>query len=52
MRALERLRRPRDGAVRVWQAVAAKENGFTMIEALLALAAAMAVAAAVPALLS
>nr|WP_216366457.1 competence type IV pilus minor pilin ComGF [Geobacillus sp. BMUD] len=52
MRALERLRRPRDGAVRVWQAVAAKENGFTMIEALLALAAAMAVAAVVPALLS
>jgi len=38
--------------VRVWQAVAAKENGFTMIEALLALAAAMAVAAVVPALLS
>ncbi len=38
--------------MRVWQAVAAKENGFTMIEALLALAAAMAVAAVVPALLS
>ncbi|MFC0296947.1 competence type IV pilus minor pilin ComGF [Geobacillus jurassicus] len=38
--------------MRVWQTVAAKESGFTMIEALLALAAAIVIAAAVPALLS
>ncbi|MGG3949273.1 competence type IV pilus minor pilin ComGF [Geobacillus thermodenitrificans] len=52
MRALERLRRPRGGTVRVRQAVAGGESGFTLLEALLALAAALTVAAIIPALLS
>ncbi|MBB6284638.1 competence type IV pilus minor pilin ComGF [Geobacillus subterraneus] len=38
--------------MRVWQAVAERERGFTLLEVLLALAAALTVAAVIPALLS
>ncbi|NNV05376.1 competence type IV pilus minor pilin ComGF [Geobacillus sp. C56-T2] len=50
MRALERLRRPRAGALRLQQTVGT--SGFTLIEALISLLVAIMITAAVPLLLS